>query len=108
MKNKTTPLLILGALACTSALALSGEVTENWTKYCTECHGEDGSGTDKGRSLKVKNYTKKMNVKDDAAIKSIENGMSRDRMPGYKDKLTGEEIKALVDHMRTFQKKAGN
>jgi cytochrome c6 len=73
---------------------------------CASCHGADG----KGQSA----MGKKMNLRDlgSAEVQKQTDQQLYDwtaagkgKMPAYKDKLTTDEIKALVVHMRAFAKK---
>src|SRR5262245_52549923 len=72
---------------------------------CAMCHGPDGSGqTAVGKSFKVRNLgSAEVQKQTDAELTSIiTNG--KGKMLAYKGKLTAEEIKALVAHIRTLKK----
>jgi len=46
-------------------------------------------------------------MKDDAALKALKDGIQakgKEVMKPFKDKLTEDELKALIAHMRTFKK----
>lgn len=97
------------ALATVSAPA--ADVKENWEKNCVKCHGADGKGQTKmGQKAGVKDYTDakvQEEMKDDQALKSVKEGMrdgDKEKMKPFADKLSDDEIKALVAHMRTFKK----
>src|SRR5437870_5197994 len=89
----------------------AAEVKENWGKNCQKCHGADGKGNTKmGRQSGVKDYTDpkvQEELKDDNAVKIIKEGIvekDKKKMDPYKDKLTDEEIKALIAYIRAFKK----
>jgi cytochrome c553 len=105
-------LVIAVLLTCGSVVVASAaDAKENWKKMCAKCHGEDAKGqTMMGRKLGIKDYTDakvQEALKDDAAFKAIKEG--------FKDKdgkmvmkpaegLSDAEIKALVEHIRSFKK----
>ncbi len=105
--------LILAVAVC-AALALSAkaaDVKENWTAHCAKCHGEDGKGETKmGKKAGCKDYTTasvQSEMKDDKAIKAVKEGLKegdKEVMKPFSDKLSDDEIKALVAHMRSFKK----
>jgi cytochrome c553 len=107
---KTMALTVGLALAAASA-AWAADVKENWDKNCLKCHGADGKGNTKmGKQSGVKDYTDpkvQEEMKDENAIKAIKEGIvekGKKKMDPYKDKLTEEEIKALIAYMRAFKK----
>ena len=106
MKTSIKYLLIVGSLVCVAGTAPAADVAENWSKSCASCHGKDGSGnTVMGKKSGVDNYTDaKVQAKftDEEAIQSITEG--KGKMKSFKDKLSAEEIKALVAHIRAFKK----
>jgi len=103
------------ALVATFAL-LSGsvyaEVAENWTKHCTSCHGKDGKGQTKaGRAADVKDLTDakyQATFTDEQMFKQIKEGMKdakgKEKMKPFADKLSDDEIKALVAFVRGLKK----
>ena len=83
-----------------------------WKKDCAKCHGEDGKGDTKmGKKLKLKPMSDPAVQKDsdEAMAKDIKEGKGeKDEdgetpMPAY-PKLSPDEVKALVAHIRTFKK----
>ena len=104
-------LLITGLLLATGVALRAADAKENWTKHCAKCHGEDGKGqTRMGKQAGAKDYTDakvQEGIKDDDAVKVIKEGLTTDgkkKMDPYKDKLSDDEIKALVAHIRSFKK----
>src|SRR3954467_3090999 len=101
--------LITASLLGTSVFA--AEVKENWEKHCQKCHGPDGKGQTKmGRQSGAKDYTdpKVQAELDDAkGFKAVKEGLKvngKEAMKPIGDKLSDDEIKALVAHIRTFKK----
>jgi mono/diheme cytochrome c family protein len=82
---------------------------EAWEERCIACHGEDGKAqTKKGRELKAKDFTRpkwQKHTSDEEIVEVITNGIPKKKMPAFKDKLTAEEIRALVPYLRAFGKK---
>ena len=104
-------LLTTGLLMAFANVSLAADAKENWEKNCTKCHGADGKGQTKmGRQSGVKDYTDpkfQAELKDENAIKVIKEGLvekGKKKMDPYADKLTDEEIKALVAYIRGFKK----
>ena len=104
-------LLITGLLLATGVVLRAADAKENWAKHCAKCHGEDGKGqTTMGKKAGAKDYTDakvQEGIKDDAAFKAIKEGLTQDgkkKMTPYNEKLSDDEIKALVAHIRSFKK----
>lgn len=73
---------------------------------CAICHAADGSGdSPTGKAMKVPDLrSEAVQKQTDAQLTDVlTNG--KNKMPGYKDKLTAAEIKGLVAHMRALAKK---
>lgn len=105
--------LLLTAGICTAALGIrAASMPENYETHCVSCHAKDGKGETKaGRKAQVKDLTDKAHqasFTDAVALKSIKEGLKDDkgkeRMKAYGEKLTDDEIKALIAHVRTFAK----
>jgi len=107
MKTKIQILLIAAtSIALTARSASAADAAENWVKDCASCHGKDGSGnTIMGKKSGVKNYQDpkvQADLTDAQAIQIIKDG--KEKMKSFKDKLTDDEIKALVAYIRAFKK----
>jgi len=106
MKTQIKTLLIIGSIVCTVGAVKAADVAENWTKLCASCHAQDGTGsTMMGKKSGVESYADaKVQAKftDAEAITVIKDG--KGKMKPFKDKLTDDEIKALVAHIRAFKK----
>ena len=105
---------ILALLACaalgTASLA-AADVAENWSKHCASCHGKDGKGQTKAGKISgakdMTDSTYQAALNDDKMFKSIKEGMKEkgvDIMKPFAAKLTDDEIKALIAHVRTLKK----
>ena len=108
MKTLVAATVAAGALYCCSAKAADAQ--ENWDHYCAACHGKDGKGdTMMGRKLGMKDYTDskvQASFTDADAAKAIKEGVKEDdrqKMKPFADKLTDDEIQALVKHVRGFK-----
>ena len=97
---------MLSAALLIAAPAAFGDGAEVYAKNCASSHGKDGKGeTTMGKKAKVKDYTDakvQASFTDAEAIKVIQDG--KDKMKGYKDKVTEAEAKELVAYIRTFKK----
>lgn len=103
MKLKAIVLILVMTLA---PVAFAADGAAIYKAKCASCHGADG----KGQSP----MGKKMNLRDLGSPEVQKQtdkelydwtAVGKGKMPGYKDKLSDEEIKALVAHMRAFAKK---
>ena len=80
---------------------------ELYVKHCVLCHGEDGTGkTDLGSGLGARDFNDKAfqdGITDEQIAEQIANG-TEDKMFPFSDKLSSEEIHALVPIIRGFGK----
>jgi cytochrome c553 len=107
-------LLLLAATLVPFLLAgptRAADAPTNWTKHCASCHGKDGKGETKaGRMAGVKDQTDakyQAGLKDDAMFAAIKDGLKdggKEKMKPFKEKLSDDEIKALVTHVRSLKK----
>ncbi len=111
MKNSTKFLAFGGPLLVVAVLSFAAPVAENWENHCAKCHGADGKGQTKaGRKLQVRDYTDakvQAEMKDEDIIKITSEGVKdkngKERMKGFKDELSQEEIKEFVAYIRKFK-----
>ncbi len=100
--------LLLGCMAGWSARA--GDVAASWATSCAACHGKDGKGqTMMGRKLSIKDLTDakvQASFTDADATKAIKEGVTEggtQKMKAFGGKLSDEDIKALVAHVRSLK-----
>ena len=106
------PVLIIAGLFVTiGGTALAADAKANWTKHCAKCHGEDGKGQTKmGQKAGAKDYTDpkvQETLKDETAFKAVKEGLTENgkkQMTPFAEKLSDDEIKALIVHIRGFKK----
>ena len=68
---------------------------------CKKCHGRDGKGSKRGKKLGTPDFTDpewQASVTDEQLIASVTDG--KKKMPKQEEKLSPEEIKALVKYVR--------
>lgn len=75
-----------------------------YQEYCVGCHKPNGVGGDglfQGKKVKVPNYRSEgaMKASDEKLADYITNGEDGE-MPAFKDKLTPEQIKGMVNFIR--------
>jgi len=102
---KTTMSLVALAFLAASPVAF-GDAAEIYTKNCASCHGADGKGqTTMGKKFKLKDYTDakvQASFTDKEATTAILDG--KDKMKGFKGKITDADVATLVKHIRAFKK----
>jgi cytochrome c553 len=98
--------LLLGVASLRAA-----DAKENWEKNCVSCHGKDGKGETKaGKKAGVKDLTDanyQNSLTDEKMAQQIKGGMKeggKEKMKPFGDKLSDEEIKALIGYVRAFKK----
>lgn len=87
-----------------AAFAADGAAT--YKAKCAACHGADGKGqSPMGKKLALRDLgSPEVQKQTDQQLHDW-TALGKGKMPAYKDKLSDEEIKALVTHMRAFAKK---
>ena len=112
MKKISALTLAAATFMAGAALSQAADVQENWTKHCGACHGKDGKGETKaGKKAEVKDLTDaklQASLNDEEVFKQIKDGMKdkngKERMKPFASKLSDDEMKALVAHVRTLKK----
>jgi mono/diheme cytochrome c family protein len=91
--------------------ALAADAPTIWAKDCASCHGRDGAGKTKAGHLSgAKDLTDAQYQKtftDDVAFNDTKGGLVKDgktKMKPFQDKLSDDEITALVAYVRGFVK----
>ena len=106
MKKIIVLLTAFAFAACLTANAADGK--EVYDKQCAKCHGDDGKGKTKmGEKLGAKDYSVEA-VKADEGFKAVKEGMKdkdgKTLMKAFGESLSDEEIKAAIEHMKSFKK----
>jgi cytochrome c6 len=112
MKKIALPKTLAAALMLVGSAAFAAEIPENWSKNCASCHGPDGAGhTKAGRMAQVKDMTNpdyQKSFTDAQAAKQIKEGLKdpsgKEKMRAFGDKLSDDDVKALVAYVRSLSK----
>ena len=109
MKKFIAISITIAAVAAWSARAADAKAT--FDEQCAKCHGADGKGQTKmGQKLGAKDYTDakiQADLKDDAAIKAIKEGLKSDdgkTLMKPADGLSDDDIKGLIAYLLSFKK----
>jgi len=87
-----------------SILALVVAASEGQTLYdtkCAQCHGKDGVAKPPGRGSKNFNDPAFQSAWTEESIAKI-TADGKGKMPGYRSKLSPEQIKAVAAHVKTL------
>jgi mono/diheme cytochrome c family protein len=103
-----TILRISAILLCAGAVAgaCAEPAASVYKTKCAACHGPMGdASTPAGKALKVPSFTSEAVLKEtDANMLAIAmNG--KGKMPAWNDKLSADQLRALIAFIHTFQKK---
>ncbi|MCP3144151.1 c-type cytochrome [Pyxidicoccus xibeiensis] len=95
---------------CLATSASAEQVADVWKAKCKSCHGEDGKAQTKmGQKESIVDLTQPawQKAQTDADIREvIADGSPRNtRMKAFKDRLTPQQIDALVGYIRTMKAK---
>jgi cytochrome c553 len=88
-----------------SISALAENAAETYKTRCWACHGATGAGdTMLGRNLKLRPLASdEVQKQSDDELATII-GKGRNRMPAFEHKLTKDQIRDLVRHIRSLKK----
>jgi len=95
--------LLLGGIA-PGAGAENEAVASLYKSKCEVCHGKDGKGqTAQGMRLGAHDFhaPEVVKVSDDVLVDVVRKGKSR-TMPAYAQKLTDDQIRALIKYVRAL------
>lgn len=99
--------IVVGSLLTVSTMGFAQTSgADIYKSKCQMCHAADGSGnTPAGKSSKARSFSSPevMKLTDDDLIKVTKNGQGK--MPAYNGKLTDDQIKDVIAHIHTLQKK---
>src|SRR5688572_6616661 len=84
----------------------AGDDAALYKAKCAMCHGEKGAGdTTMGKKLGLKDLgSADVQKKTDPELSKLVTD-EKGKMPAYGAKLTADQIKGLIGHLRTFAKK---
>ncbi|MCQ4575069.1 MAG: cytochrome c [Candidatus Brocadiales bacterium] len=109
----TSILCCIVMFLCPAMVVVGAEIDAKalYKEHCTPCHGVDGRGTDLGKGLAAmaegiefpdfNDPEWQKRTTDERMIEQITNG-SPGRMFSFKEKMNGEEMKAVVVYVRGF------
>lgn len=105
MKKTAVMLAVLAASVSFAVAAPDGATI--YMEKCKKCHGEKGEGNPKATEKLCKGVDPEklkldpIATKTDAEVRKI-TAEGKDKMPAYQEKLTAEEIDAVVAYCRTL------
>ncbi|HEX6160307.1 MAG TPA: cytochrome c [Thermoanaerobaculia bacterium] len=104
---KRSLILVLGVILIAPA-ALADATADGaaiFKSKCAMCHGADGRGqTGMGKSMGLRDLgSAAVQKQTDPQLAKI-TADGKGKMPAYKNKLSAEEIEAVVKHLRTFRR----
>lgn len=102
MRVKSVLLILVVALA---PVAFAADGAAIYKAKCASCHGADGKGqTPIGKKMNLRDLgSPEVQKQTDKELYDW-TADGKGKMPAYKDKLSADEIKALVTTMRAFKK----
>jgi len=108
---KIIALIAISLFFAFSFSARAADAKANWANNCAQCHGQSGNADTKmGKILNAKNLTDpavQSSFTDAQAADAIKDGVKEGgkvKMKAFGDKLSSDEIKALVAYVRTLKK----
>jgi mono/diheme cytochrome c family protein len=85
------------------------DVARIWDQACSACHGDDGSGPEvRVPSMKPPDFTDprwQAKKSDKQLRQAITSGVAGTKMKPFKEKYDAEQIDALVQRVRGFQRR---
>jgi cytochrome c6 len=97
--------LFVASIARANPVPDAAAASATFKSKCAMCHGPDGAGSEVGKSLNVPDLRSQavQKLPDSELTQVITNG--KGGMPAFKDSLSGDEIHALVGHVRSLRAK---
>ncbi|HEV8431850.1 MAG TPA: cytochrome c [Thermoanaerobaculia bacterium] len=105
MKRHVTTAILLCLVVVLATPLFAADGAALYKANCNTCHGPTGAGdTPAGKMMKAKplGSADVQKLTDAEMTASITNG--KNKMPKFGQKLSGDDIKALVTYVRTFKK----
>ena len=101
--NLTHAAIVCLAAAIAAPASAQDTGADTFKTKCLMCHGADGTGnTPAGKAFKAASLKDPMVVtkSNEELATVIKNG--KDKMPSFKDKLTDDQIKAVIAYIRAL------
>ena len=98
--------LLVAMLALGAAAAPAPSGADNYKINCVVCHGEDGKGTETGKSLNTPDLHSDAVQKQTNAMLAQAISDGKNNMPPFMSVLSKAEIDGLVVYVRSFARKA--
>jgi mono/diheme cytochrome c family protein len=96
--------LVLAVALLAPAPAAAEDAAALWKAKCAGCHGADGQPSAMGQKMGARDLgSPEVQKLTDAELTTL-TAKGKNKMPAYEAKLTADQIKALVAHMRSFKK----
>ena len=111
MKRLLIAFALCAFVLMVASSASAQSAADNYKSKCQMCHGASGTGdTPMGKKLSLKDFhsPEVQQRSDDDLFKVISDGVSKEgkvSMPGYKGKITDDQIHELVAYVRELGKK---
>ena len=96
-------LFVAIALAQGQADAVDGDAL--YKKKCSMCHGPEGKGFSAAKTPDFTSAEWQKSLTDEAITEIVKTGKKGTSMPAFGSKLSEDEIKAAVAHVRSLGKK---
>jgi mono/diheme cytochrome c family protein len=105
MKFIRASMVVMALVYVFSSVCFAADAAEVYKAKCSSCHGADGKGeTTMGKNLKLKDLgSADVQNKSDADLTAII-ADGKKPMPGYKGKISDEDISGLVKYIRSLKK----
>ena len=102
---KVVGTIITAAILTLPLAGLAADGAATFKAKCASCHGADGSGNSPmGKKMGLRDLgSADVQKQTDAELTTI-TAKGKGKMPAYEAKLSADDIKALVAHMRTMKK----
>ena len=102
---KVVGTIITAAILTLPLAGLAADGAATFKAKCASCHGADGSGSSPmGKKMGLRDLgSADVQKQTDAQLTEI-TAKGKGKMPGYEAKLSADELKAVVAHIRTMKK----
>lgn len=99
--KRTLSVIAVITVGCAMSFGADLAKDPNYKAKCAGCHGANGEGK---AAMKTKPLKESAAKSDAELTKAIENGTTTPpKMPGYKGKLTSDQIKSLVSAIKALK-----